>query len=224
MINYLKIGKASDLSGGDRLLYRSLEIIPGFLSWITLLGLLIFSYFKPTSVAFFIIAFDIYWLLLVIFLGIHLVAAYKRMKRNLIIDWEKKCEDLNWKDIYHLVIFPTSNESLEVIRTSFEALLNDGYPQDRMIAVLAIEGRCGKGAQDRAEKIKVEFGHKFKHFLITVHPDNIVGEIKGKGSNQAWAAKKLKEDIIDPNGYDYENILVSVLTLILLSIPVIFIV
>ncbi len=30
---YFKIGKATELSGRDRRLYRVLEILPGFLSW-----------------------------------------------------------------------------------------------------------------------------------------------------------------------------------------------
>ncbi|MBU4347401.1 hypothetical protein KKF23_02485, partial [Patescibacteria group bacterium] len=64
-MDYLKIGKATDLEGKDRKLYRAFEILPGSLSWATLLILLVMSYFKPVWVAYFIIAFDVYWLLLV---------------------------------------------------------------------------------------------------------------------------------------------------------------
>ena len=82
-MDYLKIGKADELIGRDRKIYRALEIMPGALSWVTLLGLLILSYFKPVFVAFFIIAFDVYWLLLVLFLGIHLIVSYRKLKKNL---------------------------------------------------------------------------------------------------------------------------------------------
>ena len=105
-MDYLKIGKATDLEGRDRFLYRLLEIFPGFLSWSTLLGLLVLSYFKPIWVAYFMIAFDVYWLLLVIYLGVHLFAAYFKMKDNVKINWEKKCRSLDWQDILHLIIFP----------------------------------------------------------------------------------------------------------------------
>jgi len=218
-MRYLKISKATDLTDlKDRRLYRLLEILPGFLSWATLIILLVFSAIKPVWIAYFIIAFDVYWLLLVIYLGINLFAAYIGMKRNVKIDWRKLCEDLppsstnnlKWQEIIHLVIFPTYNESLEVIRPSFESLIKDGYPTEKMVVVLAIEGRAGEEAKARARAIEQEFGSKFRHFLTTVHPDNMAGEIKGKGANQAFAAKQVKQKIIDKFNYDYDKILISV--------------
>jgi hypothetical protein len=79
-MNYLKVGKATELKGRDHFWYRTFEILPGFLSWSTLLVLILLSYFQPVWVAFFIIAFNIYWLLLVLYLALHLVAAYKKLK------------------------------------------------------------------------------------------------------------------------------------------------
>ncbi|MDD5072072.1 MAG: glycosyltransferase family 2 protein [Patescibacteria group bacterium] len=238
-MDYLKVGKATELAGRDRRLYRLLEILPGFLSWATLLILLTGSYFRPVWVAYFLIAFDVYWLLLVLYLGLYLLVSFRKLKKNMKIDWRARCEDLissplcsvnpdlpeserkgsgntclarggtNWREVVHLIIFPTYNESLEVIRTSFQALMDDGYPPEKMIVVLAIEGRAGRPAEERAEAIKQEFGYKFRNFLITVHPD-IVGELKGKGANQAWAGRKVKEEIIDKEKIDYDKILVSV--------------
>ncbi len=210
-MDYLKISKATDLADAkDRKLYRWLEILPGFLSWSTLIALILFSWLEPIWVAYFIIAFDVYWLLLVVYLGIHLFAAYLSMKNNLKIDWREKCRTLPWQDLIHLVIFPTYNEGLEVIRPSFAALLNDGYPTENMIVVLAIEERAGEPAREKARAIQAEFSSKFKHFLITEHPDGLAGELKGKGANQAWAAKTVKREIIDKYNYDYDKILVSV--------------
>jgi len=210
-MDYLKISQAADLTNKrESRLYRCLEILPGFLSWATLLILLFFSWLKPVWVAYFIIAFNVYWLLLVVYLGINLFAAYFSMKRNLKIDWSEKCQGLAWREIIHLVIFPTYDESLAVIRPSFQALINDGYPLDKLIVVLAIEERAGEAAKERARAIAEEFSDKFKHFLITVHPDGIAGELKGKGANQTWAAKRVKEEIIDKFNYDYDKILISV--------------
>jgi hypothetical protein len=213
-MDYLKISKASDLTDSkDRRLFRILEILPGFLSWATLI------------------------ILLMVYLGINLFVASLSMKKNLKIDWRKKCEGLpdrhgpaltkqagdevnfNWSEVIHLVIFPTYNESLEVIRPSFEALVKDGYPTDKMIIVLAIEERAGEEAKARARAIESEFGGKFRHFLITVHPDNIAGELKGKGANQAWAAKQAQAQIIDKLNYDYDKILISVFDMDTVVIP-----
>ncbi len=227
-MNYLKIGKATELEGRDRKLYRLLEILPGALSWGTFIFLILLSLIRPVWAAFFIIVFDVYWLLLVLFLGIYLFIAYLRLKSNKAIDWGKKCEELSngsledfpndclaknkmrWDDIIHLLVLPTYSEGLDVVRPSFQSLIDDGYPLDKIIVVLAVEGRAGEEALARARIIEKEFGHRFKDFLITVHPDNIPGEIKGKGSNQAWAAKKIRKEIIDAQNLDYSKIVVSV--------------
>ncbi|MDD4900589.1 MAG: glycosyltransferase family 2 protein [Patescibacteria group bacterium] len=214
-MDYFKVSKAADLPARrDRRLYRWLEILPGFLSWATLLILLFLSWLKPIWVAYFIIAFDVYWLLLVIYLGINLFSAYVSMKKNLRVAWRERCEKapgrFAWSEVVHLVIFPTYDESLEVVRPSFEALLKDGYPTDKMIMVFAIEERAGEAGREKARAIKQEFGGKFKHFLVTTHPDGLAGEIKGKGANQAWAAQQAKILVIDKFNYDYDKILVSV--------------
>lgn len=227
-MRYLKISKAADLPDiKDRMIYRIFEIFPGFLSWATLIVLVVFSAIKPVWAAYFIIAFDVYWLLLVIYLGINLYAAYLSMKRNIKINWLEQCEklspsgdyNLKLRDIIHLVIFPTYNECLEVIRPSFESIIKNGYPTDKMIMVLAIEERAGEQAKEKARIIEREFSSKFKHFLITVHPDGIAGEIKGKGANQAWAAREAKREIIDKFGYDYNRILISIFDMDTVVIP-----
>ena len=180
-------------------------MMPAFLSWGTLFGLIILSYFFPVLVAYFLLAFDVYWLLLVLYLGIHLVASYQKLQENIKIDWQKELVELktasdrpHWQDIYHLLVLPTVNESIEILKSCFDSLIKDGYPTDKLIVVLALEGRAGESAIERAETIKKLYGHKFKEFIYTIHPDGIVGELKGKGANQAWAAKQVKKEIIDP--------------------------
>ena len=223
-MNYLKLGRADELSGKEYKLYRFLEILPGFLSWATLILLTVFSFFFPVYVAFFMIAFDVYWLLLVLYLGIHLAFSYKKMKDNIKIDWRKRCEGLSkvkidtrngekkmsWEDLVQVVIFPAYNESFEVMNTSIETIAKSVYPAKNMILVLTIEERGGEEIDKNAKKIKEKYGHLFQKFIISIHPDGIEGEMKGKGANQAWAAQVLKNDYIDKEGIDYDKILVSV--------------
>jgi len=209
---YLQIGFARDLSDKkDKILFRFLEIMPGVLSWGTLVLLIFLSWKRPVWVAFFIIAFDIYWLLKTVFLSFHQRFSFGRMKKNLKIDWLKKLDELpvtNWKEIYHLIILPFYGENLEVIRSTFQALVESKYPPDKMIVVLGVEKRVGVSAVEIAEEIKKEFGEKFFKFLITIHPKDIEGELAGKGSNETWAGRKAKE-LIDELKIPYENIIVS---------------
>lgn len=209
-------------------MYRFFEILPGALAWSTLLLMVLFSWAVPAAVAVFIILFDVYWLLKTIYLSLHLRSTFLIMKENLKINWLEKLRELNndrndddgketsghgyssWSDMYHLVILPMHREPYEVVRESFESLYAANYPKEKFIVVLAVEERAGEEAKTVAQKIEKEFGNKFYKFLITVHPQNLAGEIPGKGSNETWAGKEVKRLLIDPLGLDYKNILVSV--------------
>lgn len=207
---YIKIGFSPDIKNPkDRRLFRFFEILPGALSWITVLGVIFLSWKHPAWIAIFIICFDIYWLLKTLFLSFHQQASFKKMEENLKIDWLKKLDNLKWHNIYHLIILPIYKENFEVVSTTFKTLINSKYPLDKFIVVLATEGRVGKSAQEIAEKIKKEFGSKFFRFLVTIHPQDIPEELAGKGSNETWAGRIAKKEIIDPLKIPYENIIVS---------------
>ncbi len=218
--SYLKIAKADDLKNlKERIIFRFLEILPGSLSWGTLFLVIILSWHRPVWIAIFIIAFDLYWLFKISYLSFHQVASYKKMKKNLKTDWLEKLNRLpiencklkieNWKDIYHLVILPMYKEDFEIVKISFQALKDSNYPKDKIMVVLATEERAGPEAQKVAQEIKNEFSSPFFQFLITCHPQDILGEIAGKGSNVAWAVKEAREKIIKPLKIPYQNIIVS---------------
>jgi cellulose synthase/poly-beta-1,6-N-acetylglucosamine synthase-like glycosyltransferase len=194
-------------------MYRFFETLPGIFTWVTLILIVLLSWQFPAFTALFIIIFDVYWLLKSIYLSLHLRVSMNAMKANLKIDWLQRLEKEHgdrWQELYHLVILPMYNEPYEVVSESFESLVRGKYPLDKMIVVLAIEERAGEEAKAVAEKIQEHYGPKFFKFLYTVHPFGIEGELPGKGSNQAWAGRRVKEQVIDPMGLDYKKILVSV--------------
>ena len=210
---YLKINKAPDLKEKkERIIFRLLEILPGFLSWAILFSVIILSWKKPFWIAIFIIFFVIFWLLRTIYFLFHLRAGYQKMRETENTSWLEKLNQLknkNWRDIYHLIILPMHKEPLEIVRETFKALESTDYLKDRMMVILATEERAGEPAQEIARTIKKEFGDRFFRFLVTCHPANLPGEIAGHGSNDAWAAKTAKRNIIDPLKIPYENIIVS---------------
>ena len=134
---YLNVGRASDLENPvERIIYRLLEILPGLLVWTTLLAMVFFSWQKPHWAAYFIIAFCLYWLLRISHFSFHLLASWRQMKRNLAVDWlaelnkrakkKKRNKQLpnisDWREIYHLIIFPMHKESLLLMRETFREL------------------------------------------------------------------------------------------------------
>lgn len=211
MENYLNLSRTQDLKDKrERIIYRFFEILPGLFSWGTLGGVFILSWLVPVVVAIFIILFVLYWLLKVIYLSFHQIASFRQMKKNLKIDWLAKLSQLpNWQNIYHLVILPMYREDIEIVRATLKSLADSEYPKDKLIIALAIEEKAGPEAQEVAEKIKQEFGKKFFQFLVTCHPQNIAGEMAGRGSNLAWAVREAKEKIINPLKIPYQNIIVS---------------
>ncbi|MFH1643245.1 MAG: glycosyltransferase family 2 protein [Patescibacteria group bacterium] len=195
----LEITKISHIDNlKDRLIFRLFQIIPGLLSWTTLIFAFLFSSIAPVVVAFFIITFDVFWLMRIIYLSFYQIISLRKMQKNLEINWleelQKKHSNV-WQKIYHIITLPTYKDSLEIITSSLEALLACNYPKEKMIIVLAIEEREGEEAIKRAEKIKTEYGSKFFKFFITIHPKSIEGEVAGKGSNVAWALSMAKEEI-----------------------------
>jgi len=210
MQNYIEIGRISDIPDArDRLTYRLLEILPGFLSISTLMFALVFSWSKPIWVAFFVIIFDVYWTLKVYYLSFHQVVSFRKMKKNLKIDWEKEIEKYpESKNVYQLVILPMAKENWEVVNETLESLKNSVYPKNKIIVVLAQEQAGGEESREIGKMAEKYYGDIFHSFLITEHPSDVEGEVRGKGSNMAFAGKQVRK-LIEQEQIPLKNIIVS---------------
>ena len=217
---YLKAARAADIpTPSGRTVYRALEILPGALAWATILGIFAASRFAPAAASFFIIAFDLYWLFKTVFLSVHLRAGFRKMQEYVKTDWMAKLHELkiensklkisHWDDIYHLIILPFYKEPYAVLAHGLEAILANTYPKDRMLVVLGCEERAGPEARAVAERLKAAYGGRFFKFLVTVHPKDLPGELAGKGSNETWAARRAKAELVDPLGIPVERVVVS---------------
>jgi len=190
---------------------RFFEVIPGALSWGIIVFLVVLSIYKPIACAVLIIVFDFYWIIRTIYLTTLLILAYRRLSKEKNRDWLFSCQELNrprdWREIYHLVIFPVYKESVEVLRASLRAIRESRYPKERMIVVVSFEERYPP-SRDNAERIAVEFRESFFGFITTFHPDGLPQEGRTKGANATWAAKQAK-DFITNRGIPYEDVIVS---------------
>ncbi len=79
---------------------RVMEIIPGTLTWVTILGMFFFSFFLPVYVAIFIIIFDIYWIYRTVFIAYYSVEGYNRLKQGKEIDWWERCQNISDPEKY----------------------------------------------------------------------------------------------------------------------------
>jgi hypothetical protein len=83
------------ISPKERRTQRILEVIPGILTWATLIGMFLFSFLLPTWVAYFIITFDIYWILRTIFIAYYSIGGYKKLRDGKRIDWWERCQNIS---------------------------------------------------------------------------------------------------------------------------------
>ncbi len=180
----------------DKKIKRLLEIIPGALSWLIILSLILLSMFKPVVCAVIIIVFDFYWIIRSGYLTTLLLMAHRKLLKDKNKDWLKVCEGLpaqyNWRSLYQLVIFPAYKEDIGILRASLEALKASHYPKDKIIVVMAFEERF-LPARGAAKILEDEFSKEFGGYLSSFHPDGLTGEKRLKGANATWAAKKARE-------------------------------
>jgi len=219
---YTRVGKYTDLAKkSERRIYRLFEILPGFLSWATL-GLVFFlSFAQPVAIALFIIVFDVYWLIRVIYMTLHFRVAFGQVRRNMKTNWLERLERLSpaeyslpavksWQEIFHLIILPTYKEGAEVIGAALNGLIGANYPKSKMIVILTQEERAGREFNEEVVRlINSKFQNEFFKLFIVQHPSDITGELAGKGANLAWAGKHAKREIIDKMGVLYNHVMVS---------------
>ncbi|MDO8522032.1 MAG: glycosyltransferase family 2 protein [bacterium] len=206
---YLHIGRATDLSGFDHMLYRSFEILPGALSILTLSTFVALAFMKPAWAAYLTIIFSIYWLFKTVYLSMHLRHNFQRMRHNLALDWQQRLAPLAYDGIHHLVIFPFYQEEYEVVAESIRGLLRATWDTKKILVVLATEERAGPLQREVAERVARDFGGHFGSILITVHPEDQEGDIPGKGSNISYAAKEARARVIDVLQIPHDQVLVS---------------
>lgn len=190
---------------------RFLEIVPGFLSWFTLIAFILLFIFRPIVTAVIMIIFLMYWVCRLCYMSVLLALAHHRVitKRN--IPWLDMCKKISSKpalaDIVHVVLYTIYKEPEEVLEESLKSIKESNYLKNKMILVLAGEEREG-GSFGRLTSLREKFNKDFKEILITIHPKNTSGEIPAKGANATYAARKTNEYLLSQQ-IQIENVIIS---------------
>ncbi|KAK4129339.1 hypothetical protein N657DRAFT_630249 [Parathielavia appendiculata] len=94
--------------------------------------------------------------------------------------------------VIHAIVIPNYKEETDSLRETLEVLASHPQARNTYDVYLAMEQR-EHNAETKATRLTNEFSKKFRSIDFTVHPSDIPGELAGKGSNMAWAARKLSE-------------------------------
>lgn len=177
---------------------RGLEMLPGIFSWSLILFPVWGSFIVPNLVAYYVIAFAVYWVFRSFSLATLALSAHFTIKASSNFDWIK---DLNlryhnkWQQVHHLIIIPTYQEPLETLERTLTSLTQQTVPLKNLHIMLSFEVREGKTAEQKAKYLLTKFSNSFGHVWTTMHPD-IKGEVKGKSANTNWGALRANENIL----------------------------
>ncbi len=196
---------------GDRLL----EIVPGATALLLISSLVWGFIWFPTTIAVALLAFDLYWLWKSWTIAYHVVKGVRLMRRSLATDWRAAYDRavasgtpaLAWQDIRHLVVIPNYGEAEEKLRATLTALAGASGAGTAIIPVLAMEAREAD-APRKAEALLAGFEGAFAQMLVTFHPAGLKGEVRGKSSNESWAARQAAEELVR-QGHDLDLLTVT---------------
>ncbi|MCL4397850.1 glycosyltransferase family 2 protein [Patescibacteria group bacterium] len=188
---------------------RALEIATGLVPWLIIAWVIGGSFVIPEIVAYFVIAFNIYWLYRSAQLAWHATLGYLNIRATQKVDWRQKFDALpDHQKIWNIVIIPNVKEPVELLERNLNSLLTQNFPVKKLIVVLAMEERAGEEAHRRADYLLKKYRGKFGELIATFHSLK-PGETIGKHSNEAYAAKVAKKLLIDKERVPIENVLIT---------------
>ena len=196
-------------------LQRALEITPGATALLVITSLLWGALWAPFPLAAVLLAFDFYWVWRSFNTAFHAIKGFFLLRRDGKVDWRQRYEEaatrgqafLAWEDVRHVVIIPNYQESLEKLRPTLDSLADQEEAQ-RLIVVLAME-EAEPGAGDKADTLCREYAGRFAHVLPTIHPANLAREVRGKSSNEAWAARQARRRLVNEMGLPLAHLTVT---------------
>lgn len=191
--------------------YRLYEILPGLSIWLTLIVLVVLSFVRPLWMIYFIIVFDVYWVLRVAHFSFYVTIAWVRLRRALKVDWDKKMreEATGWQTKRHVIFLTLLNEEWPVVKTALQNICDAIYDTSAFMVVIAGEERTAEHYKNILQKTKDEFGRCLGEVVGTLHPADLPDEIPGKGSNMHFSAREVKK-IFDARGWRYDEIIVTI--------------
>ncbi len=192
----------------SRFFQRLLEIIVPIGSWFFITLPLWLSPFHPALVAYFIIAFDLYFFYKSLITAYSAVVSYSEILFHSKINYQKKVKSLKEaSSLNHFIIVPNFKEPLHKLDSTINSFVKNDYPYKNIYLVLAFEKR-EEEALKKSDFLVNKYRSFFKDILITYHPD-LAHEEPGKASNQTYSAKVVDRYVIKA-GLKRENVIITI--------------
>ena len=190
---------------------RGLEILPGLFSWTLILFPIWGSFIIPNVVAYYVIAFAVYWVFRSFTLAGLALSAHFTIKATSKFDWIHDLNekfDTRWQRVHHIIIIPTYKEPIETLERTLESLAEQTISPKNMHIMITFEEREGKPAKEKSALLEKKFAHIFGHVWTTLHPD-IEGEVKGKSANTNWGAQRANDLLSHDTAIDPDMVTIT---------------
>lgn len=188
--------------------YRLFDIIVPFFTWIIITLPIWLSPFHPAIVAYFILAFDLYFLYKSLTTTYFAVISYLEIERKKKVNFAKKLLILKKKpSVNHFIIIPNYKEPIYKLISTIDTIVKRDYPFENFYLVLAFEER-EKEAHEKASELKAKYQNHFEDIIITYHPLKEL-EAPGKASNQTFASL-IVEKYVQEKNIDFKEVIITI--------------
>lgn len=180
--------------------------IPGLITWSVLALMIVGVVTVPDVVLVFAQVVALYMLLrIVLIVAFYPVAMIRVGRAEARARSAAPAPEEQATRVHHVVIIPNYREPIDVLSRTLRALAVQENARQRLTIVLAME-QSEAGASAKAERLRAMFKGRFAHVLITFHPTDQPNEVPGKGSNQNWAAREARRELVDRLGMPLEDL------------------
>jgi len=188
--------------------------VPGLISWLilgaSLVGALAFPSLFLTAARLFAAYLIVrLWIKAVFYLvGLIRCRNWARRSESHTTPADQTIRSNGGDHVHHVVLIPNYKEPLGILQRTLNRLAQQEEAQRHLTVVLAMEEREAE-ASAKARVLQRDFAHRFANFIVTFHPHDLPGEIPGKGANQAWAARRAKEELVERLGMPLEQMTIT---------------
>lgn len=198
----------SDYIAKSRFFNRLFDIAIPVMTWVLITFPLWMSPFHPAMVAYFIIAFDLYFFYSCVRTVYYSTLSFRMIEEHDKIDFAARVKTApEAAKVHHFIIIPNYKEPLYKLEETIKTVVEGNYPYKTISLVLAFEKREAE-AVEKERQIRQKFGHFFETILSSYHVLK-PNEVAGKASNQAFASR-IVADFVEKKGWDAKEVIITI--------------
>jgi hypothetical protein len=196
----------------DDTFQRIFEVIPGLLIWLLLTAPVWLGKALPDVAADLVVVLTIYWVYKAAEMTIGAIVGYIKYRKDSKTDWLVKLQGLAFANLpgqntlpqssrfpKHLIVIPNGGARYDILQPTLANLRAQNYPKELIYISISTEERLIE--KDPAyftemhNQIKTEFADFGDRLMLTIHPKDLPGEVKGAASNRTWGVKTAVETL-----------------------------